>query len=435
MDIRLNLLDRARLLRDGVPVELEQRIMGVLIRLALDMGRNVTRDDLSRQVLHAAYGDPRLRHNHVYKCVSAIRAALDPERPGAASTVLRNDRGRDPAYRLELPVECVDLLQFESWVAAARSAPDLRAITLLTRALGLWQGRPLVDVADESWARERVEQLRRTHREARLRLLDLHEKFERFDQAIELATTALADSPADPQLRERLERLEALREQRQFEIHHPGPAGSIITVTRGDLFEQDDAHLVVGFSDTFETNTDDDFLVSSKSLQGQLLHRLYGGDRALLDGQLRKALAGVPRTVESRTPRQYGKRARYPLGTVATLVQGGRRIYAVAYAERGPDGLLAKSSMDLLRHSLDQLWLSVRRFGQHRPLAMGVLGSGLSRIYGYDRVDYVTAIVESFLRHCADGRLADELRIVIHPKDVAQTDFVAVDEAIAKLLS
>lgn len=48
----------------------------------------------------------------------------------------------------------------------------------------------------------------------------------------------------------------------------------------GDLFRQK-GHLVIGFSDTFDTQIPD--VISRESVQGQLLDRLYLGDVARLD--------------------------------------------------------------------------------------------------------------------------------------------------------
>ena len=63
-----------------------------------------------------------------------------------------------------------------------------------------------------------------------------------------------------------------------------------ISVRRGDLFGQK-GQLVVGFSDTFDTDTTDDRIINSTSVQGQLLSGIFGGNRAELDSLLDAALA------------------------------------------------------------------------------------------------------------------------------------------------
>ncbi|WP_141698433.1 macro domain-containing protein [Streptomyces lushanensis] len=439
-------MDRAVLERDGVAVRLEPRFMAVLIRLALDLGGNVRVDDLSREVLLPGDGPPvngfaakdeaRRRRTHVYKCVSALRTALDPDRPGEASVLLLTDPGKNPGYRLELPADSVDLIEFERLLADSRGAPPVREVSLLRRALELWRGRPLVDVEHHEWARRRIQRATAAHDEARRRLLDLYETFGRTDPAIETATALLADHPHDTALRDRLARLSLRRTTGVADLQYrTGSPESLISVRIGDLFDQHDAHLVIGFSDTFETNTADDRLVSRASVQGQLVHRLYDGDHQLLDRELRRARRDAPRKVEARETKRYGKLTRHPVGTVAVLQQGGRRLFALAYSQVDERGLFAQSSVPLLETALDQLWHHVRTHAQHRPVAMAVLGSGLARINDLDRVGLVRLTVRSFLGHNAHGRLTDELRIMILPKDAAALDMNRLDEAVQKTLS
>ncbi|MEU7882984.1 macro domain-containing protein [Microbispora bryophytorum] len=436
MGVRLTLMDRARLERDGVPVPLEPRFMAVLIRLAVDAGKNVEVDDISRDVLLPRPGSSdslRLRRSHVHKCVSALRKALDPDRPGDASALLITDRGSNPSYRLELGAGEIDLLRFEHLISVARGAPPLQAINALEEALRLWRGRPLVDVRQHDWARRRIVPLTQAYDEGRRRLMELYAGIGRVDRAIETANALLADHPDDPEIRRLLPAFYQGYAPTAVNVRRLAPSGCVISVCAGDLFDQNDAHLVVGFSDTFETNTENDFLVSRASVQGQLLHRLYGGDHRALDRELRKALRNAPGTVESRAVKRYGKLTRRPIGTVAVLHQGGRRIFAVAYSRVGADGVRAQSSVKDMRHSLDQLWLAVRAEGQHRPVAMPVVGSGLARIYELDREGLIELAVGSFLEHARRGRLADELRIVVPQAELPRIDMGRVDELIRRL--
>ena len=48
----------------------------------------------------------------------------------------------------------------------------------------------------------------------------------------------------------------------------------------GDLFDEADANLVVGFADTFDTATENDAVISRASVQGQLLDRLTAATAA-----------------------------------------------------------------------------------------------------------------------------------------------------------
>jgi hypothetical protein len=175
----------------------------------------------------------------------------------------------------------------------------------------------------------------------------------------------------------------------------------------------------VGFADTFDTATENDVVISRASVQGQLLDRVYGGDRAQLDRAISQALAAVqPVVVERARDKPRGKRRRYAVGTVATLPLDGRRVFALVLCRQDRD-LVTRSSADELRLALERLWESVRKQGLLRPAAMPLVGSGLSRV-ALSREQLMIMIIDTFLRSCAAERSAPELRIVLPPDGLRQ---------------
>ena len=181
----------------------------------------------------------------------------------------------------------------------------------------------------------------------------------------------------------------------------------------GDLFAQEDCNLVVGFCDTFDTDTDRSIVISSESMQGLLLQRVYDGDRARLDRDLKGALGHAQKaSIESRSAKRLGKLTRYPLGTVATLHQANRRIFCVAYSRMG-NNLIAQSSLPALRASLDNLWEAAYLYGQLKPVAMPLIGSGLSRVVGASYDNLLTLIVSSFTAAARRRYAFPELRVII----------------------
>ncbi|MGH7930485.1 MAG: macro domain-containing protein, partial [Candidatus Binatia bacterium] len=153
----------------------------------------------------------------------------------------------------------------------------------------------------------------------------------------------------------------------------------VVEVRVGDLFDQD-GHLVVGFSDTFDTDIESNVIINAKSVQGQLLSRVYGGDRERLDAELKDVLTNEPvAIVEPPGAKRDGKTHRYPIGTVAVLGSPSRRIFAVAYSKMGND-LIARSSVDHLWHSLNQVWESIYLHGQRERIAIPLIGAEFARI-------------------------------------------------------
>jgi Domain of unknown function (DUF6430) len=205
-----------------------------------------------------------------------------------------------------------------------------------------------------------------------------------------------------------------------------------IDIVEGDLLDQD-THLAVGFSDTFDTSVADNRVIHSSSVQGQLLHRVYHDDQDRLDEQLAVALMNIsPVSVESRHDKPYGKLARYPLGTVAVLGEPRRLIFAVAYTRMGND-LVAHAPVADLWSCFTQLWEAVYRHGQRGALSVPLMGSGLARIDTLDRGNLLRLILLSFVSYSRLRLICHELRIVISPGDIHRVDLAGLRDFLDTL--
>src|SRR5471030_3231624 len=142
---------------DDGPVDVGgARLRALLIRLAIDVGRTVDSDRLA----DALWGDrpPADQANALQSLVSRLRRVL-PDR----DVIVSGPTG----YRLALPAGNVDVTSFEQLARDGRSALDAAdaegAAGLLRRALDLWRGDALADVADAPFAitaATRLEELR-----------------------------------------------------------------------------------------------------------------------------------------------------------------------------------------------------------------------------------------------------------------------------------
>ncbi|MFS8102110.1 toll/interleukin-1 receptor domain-containing protein [Lentzea alba] len=210
---------------------------------------------------------------------------------------------------------------------------------------------------------------------------------------------------------------------------HPGTTVRVVT---GDLFDQP-GQLVVGFTSTFDTDTTDDLVISASAVQGQLLHKFYGGSREELDRELDQALSThTPTAVESASAKRFGKLARYPVGTVVVLRSHGRRVFCPAYSEMGND-LVARSTVDLLWASLRKLWDAVAEHGKLEPLAMPVVGSELARINPLDRENLLKMILMSYVTRSREAVFCREFTVVVHPKDAGEINMPQVAAYLRRL--
>lgn len=121
-----------------------------------------------------------------------------------------------------------------------------------------------------SGLRRRLTGLRET---AQRELIRRHRELGRTDLALPLAERLAEERPWDGEAAAVLAELrEWLRSQHADELLRCAPPSlpAEIVLVRGDLFEQKDANLVVGFTDTFDTATGEDFVINARSVQGQI---------------------------------------------------------------------------------------------------------------------------------------------------------------------
>ncbi|MFE9803532.1 CATRA system-associated protein [Streptomyces goshikiensis] len=390
----------------------------VLARLAVAGGEPVTVDEVARDVWGVA---PPRRGDRVavQKRVLMLRRLFD-QGSGDGSGVIVTEPGRVSTYRLALRSDQLDLWRFQELVRDARRLPPALAVADLSHALDLWRGRPLQDVEGYEFADGTIARLRALHETAQRELARAHTAVG--DNAAALAVTEqLAESlPEDLALDLTVSELRSrVREEGAVLARHDFPGlRTSVSLVSGDLLDQSDADLVIGFTDTFDTVTDDR-VIHSDSLQGQLLHILFCGDRKRLDGQLRRELRHVPAvSVESRSDKRLGKLTRYPLGTIVTLWAGEQQIFGVAYSRMGND-LAARSSPQELAHGMERLWEHTARHGWRRPVAIGLVGAGLARVEGLGPQESLATVVRSFLARSRIGTVSPELRLVVRPDAIA----------------
>ncbi|MEY9886546.1 hypothetical protein ABIA31_000172 [Catenulispora sp. MAP5-51] len=205
-----------------------------------------------------------------------------------------------------------------------------------------------------------------------------------------------------------------------------------VSIVPGDLFEEE-GHLVVGFSDTFDTCVAGGAVVNPDSLQGQLLRRRYNGKVLLLDKDLDAGLREArPVVVEDRADKPVGKLSRYELGTVAVLGERPRLVFAVAYSRISND-CVAESGVEELWFSLERLWDAVYRHGQHERLALPLIGYGLSRIDFLDAESLLRLLLLSFVTRSRQRRICRELRIVLRPEVFRQIDLREAEAFLGSL--
>ncbi len=200
---------------------------------------------------------------------------------------------------------------------------------------------------------------------------------------------------------------------------------TIVQIKVGDLFEQP-GHLVVGTNDCFDTELGD--VISTRSVQGQFEHRVYDGDLARLDEDIRDSLKPFDHARTEDGGKTRGKRWRYPIGTIAALGSGSSRYFLVAYATMGND-LTCTSSVDSLWSSLRCLWKDVREKGECAEVSIPIVGSELART-GLPRNSLIQLILLSFVLASKESVVSKKLNIVVWPTDLEHVDIASLPELL-----
>jgi hypothetical protein len=190
----------------------------------------------------------------------------------------------------------------------------------------------------------------------------------------------------------------------------------------GDLF-QEDAHLVIGLNDVFDTEKG--HIIKPASIQGQFLTRIYNDDRLRLDRDIEDALRGVSYVQDNQ--KTQGKNKRYPIGTVATLTVGAKKYFCLAYSRMGND-LRAQSDIKMLSTSLEMLWEEIRVKGQREKVAMAVLGSDLARVGTASHSNLIKLILSFFILASREKPITQELVIIIHQSNLEKVNLNELDD-------
>ena len=208
---------------------------------------------------------------------------------------------------------------------------------------------------------------------------------------------------------------------------HYNSANTKIRVIFGDLFEQQ-VDLVIGFSDTFDTSIP--HIIQPTSVQGQFMARIYGNDIIKLDADIGAALETVK---PIGTVNKTGKTDRYSIGTVALLRENLRRYYCLSYTSLNENNK-AQGTVDGIWRSLDSLWRCIASHGNGQPVAIPVIGGGLSRISQIlPAQDSIRFIALSFILASRDEHVCERLDIVVRPQDAKNLDNLELQSFLRSL--
>lgn len=200
-----------------------------------------------------------------------------------------------------------------------------------------------------------------------------------------------------------------------------------VKLVKGDLFDQSE-HLVIGMSDTFDTEVP--YIIARNSVQGQFINRIYDDDREALEADLTDATRElIPVEVIDKP----GKRTRYPLGSVAVLRDRTRCYFCVAYTSMNEKNE-ARATVDGVWRSLDRLWKSISENANGGSVAIPVIGGGQSRLSQILPAQHaIRLMILSFYLASRTEKVCDELVIVSQPAQYDALDRMEIQAFLKSL--
>ncbi len=200
-----------------------------------------------------------------------------------------------------------------------------------------------------------------------------------------------------------------------------------IGIKVGNIFDQT-GHLVIGFSDTFDTEIGD--VVSKDSMQGQFLVSMYDNNQNKLDTDLDTLLQNEESEEDAEKTR--GKNKRYKIGTVVALSAPNRKFFCCAYSRMGAD-LKATSDINSLWISLQNLWTKIRVEGEQKTIVMPVMGTNLARVPGISFKLPIDLILLSFIVNSRVEPISKELVLIIREEDKDKVNLLEIQDFLKSL--
>lgn len=200
-----------------------------------------------------------------------------------------------------------------------------------------------------------------------------------------------------------------------------------VGVKVGNIFNQS-GHLVIGFSDTFDTEIGD--VVSKDSMQGQFLVYIYGNNQNKLDADLDTLLQNEESEQDATKTR--GKNKRYKIGTVVVLSGQERKFFCCAYSRMGSD-LKATSDINNLWISLQNLWNKIRIEGEQKTIVMPVMGTNLARVPGISFKLPINLILLSYIINSRVEPISKEMILMVRKEDQEKVNLLEIQDFIKTL--
>jgi hypothetical protein len=149
---------------------------------------------------------------------------------------------------------------------------------------------------------------------------------------------------------------------------------SYITIKFGNMFNEHSDWLI-GVNEFFDGRIGQ--VVAPTSVHGQFISSVFNGDEARFRFAVSAALDGIAR---KPTARPIQPSESFEIGTTAVLPNGGHKAFLVAMSHTDLSTHKAASTVPMIWNAMQRALQAVRSHGNGQPLAMPLIGNGLSSV-------------------------------------------------------
>ncbi|WP_285709437.1 macro domain-containing protein [Erythrobacter oryzae] len=182
---------------------------------------------------------------------------------------------------------------------------------------------------------------------------------------------------------------------------------SYITIKFGDIFAED-ANWLFSVNEFFDSRLGD--VISSRSVHGQFITKIFAGDEIRFRAAVDTSLRGTNGT---DIPRPGLPSTAYKIGTTAILQNGSRRAFLVALSKTDLRTHKAYADVPMLWDAMTGGLESVLHHGSGDPLAMPLMGNGLSGI-NVDPQHLLRLITLRLVDYGRKYGIPKQVRIIVH---------------------
>jgi len=157
---------------------------------------------------------------------------------------------------------------------------------------------------------------------------------------------------------------------------------SEVEIKFGDIFIEQADLKVIPFNEYFDTLVDDNGMVIAEStLNGKYIEKFHKGKVAELDTLISSYPQLTKAILEENASRSLGKKTKYKLGTICVVED-----YLLTAFSHFDDNNKAYLEIHDYINCLLNFWNEVDRVYAGRTIAIPVLGSGITRLKGYENI-------------------------------------------------